>query len=817
MRTTTTILHQFHLKTLCHQLLPVLLLSAAGNSLAAPESATRTLSGIAETIHSVNLRAGAGKTARAMAVVPKGERVQILKQADGWTQIRRTNSNGEAQEGWISSPNLRIEGPQPAANNGATTAATPLPQAPVPTAVQAPTGKASFTQDKDNITLNFVNADIPSVIKAVGQITGKNFILDPRINGTFNIVSTNPVSRDLVYPILLSALRLHGYAAIEERGFVKIVPEADAKLNFSATETIGDKTAGDKNARLSGDKIITQVYPLQHESAAQLLPVLRPLITANNVIAVYPNTNTLIITDYAENVKRINKIIASIDVPSQSELHVLRLEYASALDVSQTLLRLLPEASAPTPGTSPKLSIAVDGASNSLIVRSENPTYLTRIRAMLKDMDTPAAAGGNIHVVYLRNADASKLAETLRGLMAAEAKTMPASPAAAGLPAIGAPVAGAVPAVASTSTTQQTMPSISNSTIQAYPATNSLVVVAPDHVYKPLRAVIDQLDSRRAQVFIEALVVEVTGNTSGEFGIQWQDLTGSNANQAQFFGGTNFSTTTGSNINTIAANPSAIGNGLNIGVVRGRITLPGVNGSVLNLGFLARALESNDKTNILSTPSLLTMDNEEAKIVVGQNVPFITGSFAQAAGVAGSAVNPFQTIERKDVGLTLRVRPQVAEGGSIKLGIYQEVSSVDQTTLTNASGVTTNKRSVESTVLVDDGQIVVLGGLVQDNVQAVQDKVPLLGDIPLLGNLFRYESRSRTKTNLMVFLRPVVLRDAQASASLTGDRYEYIRNEQLQSQSPKNHLLPDLTAPTLPPFQLDLREKAAKPQAGSKH
>ena len=745
----------------------------------------------AEVLSSVNLRTDASKSARALAVLPKGERVTVIEQTPDWTHVRRTGA--QAQEGWVNTPTLRM-GQTPVAEN-VTPAKAPkhlrsvsqTQDIPQPTPPQT----HSTASDKENITLNFVNADIQSVIKTVGMITGKNFILDPRISGNFNIVSVNPISRDLVYPILLSALRLHGYAAVEEKGFVKIVPEADAKLNFSKTETVGTSSAN-----VSGDKIITQVYPLQHESAAQLVPVLRPLITPNNVIAVYPNSNTLVITDYAENIKRINKIISSIDVPNQAEMHVMKVEYASAIDVSQMLMRLMPEA-APVAGTTPKLSIAVDAHSNSLIVRSENPSYLTRIRSMLKGLDTPAAAGGGIHVVYLRNSEATKMAETLRGLLAGEAKNapMPAPASASAIPGVAA-----IPAVASVPS--QAAPI---STIQAHASTNSLVIVAPDNVYNSLRTVIDQLDARRAQVYIEALVVEVTGNTSGEFGIQWQDLTGVNASDAKVVGGTNFRTTRGSNIIDAATNITGIGAGLNIGVVRGRLTIPGVNGTIVNLGFLARALESNGNANILSTPSLLTMDNEEAKIVVGQNVPFITGSFAQASGVAGAAVNPFQTFERKDVGLTLRVRPQVAEGGSIKLGIFQEVSSVDQSTLASSSGVTTNKRSLESTVLVDDGQIIVLGGLVQDNVQSVQDKVPLLGDIPILGNLFRYESRIRTKTNLMVFLRPVVLRDAQASASLTGDRYEYIRNEQLKTQAGSNLLLPDLTAPKLPPLQLDLR------------
>jgi len=645
-----------------------------------------------------------------------------------------------------------------------------------------PLSSATAAAEKENITLNFVNADIQSVIKAVGMMTGKNFILDPRVTGTVNIISVNPVSRDLVYPILLSALRLQGYAAVEEKGFVKIVPEADAKLNFSATT--------DKNIIASGDKIITQVYPLQYESAAQLMPILRPLIAPNNVIAAYPNSNTLVITDYAENIKRINKIIGAIDVPSGGELHTFKLKYAAATDVAQLLIRMMPEAT-PVQGTTAKLVIATDARANSLIIRSENPATLTRIRALLKDMDNPAAAdGGNIHVVYLRNAEATKLADVLRGLMAGDASSKSGGGVTVATAATTPPNLPGAPAA---STTASSAPA---SNIQAYAATNSLIITAPDHVYQGLRSVIDKLDARRAQVFVEALVVEVSGKTAGEFGIQWQDLSGINGTTTQTIGGTNFGAG-GNNIIGAATNISSVGQGLNIGIVKGTMTLPGVTGSVVNLGFLARALESDGKTNILSTPNLLTLDNEEAKIVVGQNVPFITGSYAQSTGT-GAGVNPFQTIERKDVGLTLRVKPQVAEGGSVKMTIFQEVSSVDKTSAATAGGVTTNKRSIDSTVLVDDGQIIVLGGLVQDDVQITQDKVPLLGDIPLFGNLFKYESRARVKTNLMVFLRPVVLRDSQAGISLTGDRYEYIRNEQGRTQTDFHPLLPTIKAPQLP-------------------
>jgi general secretion pathway protein D len=641
----------------------------------------------------------------------------------------------------------------------------------------------TWAQPKENITLNFVNADIQSVVKTVGMITGKNFILDPRVNGTVNIVSNGPVSRDLVYPTLLSALRLQGFAAVEEGGFTKIVPEADAKLNFSV---MGEG----KEVKSRGDRIITQVYQLQYESAAQLLPVLRPLITPNNVIAAYPNNNTLVITDYAENVRRLVKIINSIDVPSGGEIQTIKLDYASAVDVANLISRVMPESAAPAiPGSVPKLLVSVDARSNSLMVRSDNQAMVARIRTLVAGMDNPSAASGNIHVVYLRNAEATKLAEVLRGLLSGQSAAAPAAPSAAGQLGQQAGVAGGAAAAPAAGSGQI------SSTIQAYPATNSLVIIGPDNFYNSIRSVIDKLDARRAQVFIEALIVEVTSNQSAEFGIQWQYLGGSVSNgngNTSVFGGTNYNNAGTGNINSAAQ--GSLGSGLNIGLVRGTIKVLGKE--ILNIPALARALESEAKTNILSTPTLLTLDNEEAKIVVGKNVAFVTGSFTQ--GATGTGTNPFQTFERKDVGLTLKIKPQVSEGGSVKLQISQEVSSVDAATSSATNGPTTNKRSIDSTVLVDDGQIIVLGGLIQDDVNNGVDKVPLLGDIPILGNLFRYEKRNREKTNLMVFLRPVVLRDAASASAVTGERYDYIRKEQIQVKPEYNFMLPDMPVPTLP-------------------
>ncbi|HEX9184957.1 MAG TPA: type II secretion system secretin GspD, partial [Burkholderiales bacterium] len=336
--------------------------------------------------------------------------------------------------------------------------------------------------------------------------------------------------------------------------------------------------------------------------------------------------------------------------------------------------------------------------------------------------------------------------------------------------------------------------------IQADPATNAVLINAPDAIYNSLRAALDKLDVRRAQVYVEALIAEITAEKAAEFGIQWQSLSGAERNGTNAFGGTNFGGPT-QNVTSIAANPAIAGRGLNVGVINGVVNIPGV-GEILNLNLLIRALETDSNANILSTPTLLTLDNEEARIIIGQNVPFVTGSYAVTG--AATTPTPFQTIERKDVGLTLRVRPQISEGGTVRLQIYQEVSSVVDTILPNPAGVTTNKRAVESIVLVDDGQIVVIGGLIQDSVKEGVEKVPLLGDIPFLGALFTYKTRARTKTNLMVFLRPTVLRDAQRAESLTGGRYDYILGEQQKSQAPHSPPLPDMEAPQLPPRDLSM-------------
>ncbi|MBB5019537.1 general secretion pathway protein D [Chitinivorax tropicus] len=664
----------------------------------------------------------------------------------------------------------------------------------------------SFAADENKVMLNFVNADIESTVKAVGLISGKNFVLDPRVKGTINIVSSTPVAKDLVYPILLSSLRLQGFSAVESTGVIKIVPEADAKQHFSVT--------ADKNLSVTGDKIVTQVFPLKYESAAQLVPILRPLITPNNMIAAYNNANTLVITDYAENIKRINRIVASIDQPSSAEFFAIPLKHSSALDVASTLARLMPELGTSgipgqpmVPGMGAegvkRSSVIADPRSNSLLIRSETSATAQNVRRLVEMLDQPAQSGSNINVVYLKNANATKLAQTLRSIITGDTSSSASSSSSSGLSQNSAPMQGGMPSsplspVATNSSASNSASGAQGGMIQADVATNSLIITAPDYVYRNIRAVIDKLDVRRAQVYLEALIAEVNAGDTSEFGFQWLTADGlkDGAPSYRGFGGTNFGEG-GKNILNVLQNPLGAASGLSVGVARGKISLGGKD--YLNLGMLARALEDNKAGNVLSTPNLLTLDNEDAKILVGQNVPFKTTSQPQS----GNTTNPFTTFERKDIGITLSVTPQISEGGGITMKIFQEVSSIDDSAI-KSEDLITKKRTIESKVLVDDGQIIVLGGLIENKVNSGVSKVPLLGDIPILGNLFKYESRTSTKTNLMVFLRPVVLKDGAAATALSGDRYEYIREQQRDFKLPDSFVLhnpPTVVAPELTPIQ----------------
>jgi general secretion pathway protein D len=657
------------------------------------------------------------------------------------------------------------------------------------------------------VTLNFVNADIDAVIRAVAEITGRNFVVDPKVKGTINIISARPVPRSLVYPTLLSALRLQGFTAVEGDGVVKIVPEADAKQQGGGIATGPVVGAG-------GDRLVTQVIALKYESAVQLINVLRPLITPNNTIAAYPNGNALVITDYADNLKRLDRIISSLDQPPSGEPVIVPLRYASAIDIVPLINKLVVDTvAAGAAGTPPdvqqRVTVIADPRSNAILLRSDNPGRVARLRQLIEQLDTPGRPGGNMFIVYLRNAEAARVAQTLRAMLTGSSESGAASSVGAGLsqqppsgmlgnqPAAGAaPAAPAVTAAPFTSSSSPTF-AAGGATITADVANNALVIMAPEPVYNNLRAIIEKLDMRRAQVFVEALICEVSADKAAEFGIQWQALTGYNSTQTRVIGGTNFTPRgSGNNIIDIAVNPGNAAQGLNLGVMKGTVSIPGL-GVITNLAFLARALETQVNANILSTPTLLTLDNEEARILVGQNIPILTGSYATTGST--TTVTPFQTFERKDIGLMLRVKPQITEGGTVRLVVYQEVSRLDATINTNGAGPVISKRVLESAVVIDDNQIVVLGGLIDDQLTDGSDSVPLLGQIPIAGALFRYDARHRIKTNLLVFLKPTVVRTASDGRVITSERYDYLMGEQQRSTPPERLFWRDTSQPQLPP------------------
>lgn len=656
-------------------------------------------------------------------------------------------------------------------------------------------------------TLNFVGADIESVVKAVGQYTNTTFIVDPRVKGTINLVSEKPVTKAQAFQLLTSALRLQGYAVVAGDGFTKVVPEADAKLQA------GPIQAG----KIRGDQIATQIFRLNYESAASMVPVLRPLISPNNTINANPGTNSLVITDYADNLRRLGKIIAALDGPAASDLDVVPIHNAMASDIAVMVNRLL-EPGASTPGAEAgRINVLADPRTNSVIVRAPSAARANLAKALIAKLDQPTAMQGNVHVVYLKNAEATKLAQTLRAVVASDTAITNASATTAGQPQQAAQTGqgGSMQQTSSASGGLQAPPSSPAAQqgplptggpggfIQADPATNSLIITANEAVYRNLRTVIDQLDARRAQVYIESLIVEVSANHAAEFGIQWANLTGDSTSRFRVGTITGFSTGGNNLINQAVARAAMQagaagatiqppGNGLNLGIFRQ------VAGQ-LTLGAIARALESDNHANILSMPNLITLDNDEARIIVGQNVPFVTGQYTTNASAGAAGVNPFQTVERRDIGLSLRVRPQISEGGSVKMAIYQETSAIQD--LTNSAGIITSKRSIDTNVLVDDGQIIVLGGLIDDNMQDGLEKVPGLGDIPIIGNLFKYQKRSRVKTNLMVFLRPTVIRTNEQSVNVSGDRYNYIRNAEIVGQPESTLVLPNMGAPILPPLE----------------
>ncbi len=689
-----------------------------------------------------------------------------------------------------------------------------LPAAPLQAQGEAPASVARRSgglKAATLVTLNFVNADIEAVTRAMAAMTNRQMLVDPRVKGLITVYSEQAMPVREAYLQYLAALRGLGFTVVDNAGLLKVVPEADAKLQ-AGTVNVGP-------AAVRGDQVLTQIFRLNHENPNNLVAVLRPLISPNNTINANPGNSSLIITDYADNLNRIGKIIAALDQPAASELEVVPLKHAIASDLAALVQKLGESGSgAAVPGMPPGttgLSVLAETRSNALIVRAANPARLASVRELIEQLDRPGVGGpaGMIHVVYLKNADATKLAAVLRAAFGGGGGSSGGGGGFSGggaatptLPTQGAGGAGNI--VATTPVSQSAQPS-TGGFIQADPATNSLVITAAEPLYRQIRSVIDQLDGRRAQVYVESMIVEMDASKAAEMGIQWQGLLGRSGDRFGLATGTNFGSG-GNNILNLSlsgssATPSLPGAGLNLGL------LQKVNG-VYTLGALARFLETVSGTNILSTPNLVALDNEEAKIVVGQNVPFVTGSFTNT-GSGSATVNPFQTVERKDVGLTLKIKPQIGEGGVIRMTVYQENSSVVSNTATAVNGPTTNKNSLETTVVADDGQIMVLGGQMKEGYTDGENKVPVLGDIPMMGNLFKSQSRERTKSVLLVFLRPMVIRDAQAASSLALDRYEAIRAQQQASQPKPNAIMTITDAPVLPALPMESRPAVDKTPA----
>lgn len=669
----------------------------------------------------------------------------------------------------------------------------------------------AWAQPNDEAALNFVGADIESVIKAVGHYTNITFLIDPRVKGTLTLVSEKSITKSQAFQLLASALRLQGYAIVSGDGYAKVVPEAEAKLQASPTVIGGQKSP-------QGDQIVTQVFHLNHENSANLVTVLRPLITPNNTINANPGNNTLVITDYSDNLKRLAKIVASLDAPSSADLDVVPVRYAIASDLAAMINKLMEPGAG---GDSGRVTLVPDPRTNSLVVRAPSAARANLAKSLISKLDQPTAQAGNVHVVYLKNAEATKLAETLRSVVSGDGGSSQSGNNSGSLSSLGGAGSGnsqmgqSGQGSSSQSGTGQNGPSNpalqsgsrsgsqssgaggSAGYIQADATTNTLIITAPEAVYRNLRAVIDQLDVRRAQVYIESMIVEVNAAKLSEFGVQWAGLQ-SGDRTYRVGGGTTFNNVGGANslinLNAFANNvqgSSAPGSGLTLGIFKQL-----ANGK-LGLGAVAHALGADDDSNILSTPNMVTLDNEVATIKVGQNVPIVTGSFTTTSGTNN---NPFQTVDRKDIGITLKVRPQISEGGTIKLAIYNESSSID-TSVTSSSGLILKNRTIETNIIADDGQILVLGGLIQDDSSDGVEKVPVLGDIPLIGNLFKYQKRNRKKTNLMVFLRPVVVRNREQGMSLTADRYDYMRATQEASAPEPSIAVKNLGAPMLPVLQ----------------
>lgn len=598
----------------------------------------------------------------------------------------------------------------------------------------------------EGFILQLDNADIDVLIRTVAEKTGKNFVIDPKVKGKVTVVATQPMNKNELYQVFLSILQVHGYTAVKSGEVIKIIPTKKAK------QTGG---AGQLSSRRKGEEFVTRIIKLTNSSATQIVSLLRPLIPKDGHIAASTDSNVVVIFDHAENISRLSAIIRRIDNAGSMDIKIIHLQHASASEISRILNTLLLQGK----GKFGKVKVIEDGRTNSIIV-SANKKDLVKIRGLVSEMDTPNKGTGNAQVIYLKYSKAEALVPILLGV-SDKLKTKSSKKGSTG--------------------------SNKDISIQADKNSNSLIITAPLDLFNSLKGIVQKLDIRRAQVLVEAVIAEVSLTTARELGVEWViDGTPSASNAVGFI---NFGS-----LNGIIGAASSISQGIAPSLPSGTTLGFGSQGSSVNFAAFLRALISDTSTNILSTPSILTLDNTEAEIVVGENVPFISGEYTSST--AGS-VNPFRTINRQDVGLSLKVTPQINEGNAVQLEIEQEITNVIPGAA-GAADLTTSKRRIKTTVLVEDQEIVVLGGLIDESLSESQGKVPLLGDIPLLGALFRYDKVSKIKRNLMVFIKPNIIRDEASIAQITGEKYSYLRAKQLAEKKAGIALLPDDATPVLP-------------------
>jgi general secretion pathway protein D len=625
-------------------------------------------------------------------------------------------------------------------------------------------------QEGATITPNYKDADLSQIIQAVSEVTGKNFIIDPRVNAKVTMLSATPMSPAAFYEAFLSVLQVYGYVAVPAGKVIKIVPNTDAR-QLPSIDLPGDVSP-------SSDEIVTQIITMKNISAAQLVPLLRPLIPQQGHLAAYPGSNMLIISDRASNVNRIMRIIERMDSSSDEPVEIIPLRNASAAELVRIVNQLNQGAGQAAEGGGATAKVIADERTNSVLISGEKSQRL-RIKALIVNLDTPLQAGGDTQVRYLRYADAEKIADKLKGQASASAKAQGGPAAAAAAGGGGSNVDASV-------------------TIWADAPTNSLVLTAPPKIMKSLMAIIDKLDIRRAQVQVEAIIVEVDVNKSANLGVQWAVYGQGNTVPAAV---TNLPGSAGASIvdligaaasGTVSGiTSSALGTGASLAIGRYNKT------SGTNFAALIQALRSDGTSNIISTPSVITMNNEEAEVKVTQEIPLITGSYSSSTASTNGTTSPFTTIQREEVGTILKVTPHINEGNSVQLKLEQEDSSPGAK-LANSADISTNKRSIKTTVLIEDGGVIVLGGLMSDTVAESEDRVPGLGAIPLIGNLFKSRSGSRQKKNLIVFIRPKILRDEDQTERTSVEKYNEVRGEQEVLHKGHITLLPGQTQPVIP-------------------